>query len=80
MTDRKRDNMLSGYPGTRWTRFRSPEKPGYPAASPSPTSRIWRVPFRGGYQAGGTSSLKQPVAIIQREEHTYEASSWKIEV
>ena len=29
--------MLSGYRGTLWTRFRSPEKPGYTVASPSPT-------------------------------------------
>ena len=43
-------------PGTRWTRFRSPEKPGYPVASPSPNPIIWRVPVRGGYTAGGTPS------------------------
>ena len=46
-----------GYPGTRWTRFQSPETPGYPVTSPSPTSRIWRVPVRGGYPAGGTPSV-----------------------
>ena len=44
-------------PGTRWTRFRSPEKPGYPVASPSPTTRIGRVPVRGGYRAGSTPTL-----------------------
>ena len=54
LDDRKRDNMLSGYSGTRWSRLRSAEKPSYPVASPSPTSRIWRVPFRGVYPADGT--------------------------
>ena len=47
-----------GYPGTQWTRFRSPEMPGYPVASQSPTSRIWRVPVRGGYPAGGTPTAQ----------------------
>ena len=53
-------------PGTRWTRFRSPKKPIYPLASPIPTSRIWRVPVRGGYPTGGThSSINTVVQCCQ---------------
>ena len=48
LDDRKRDHVLSGYPGTRWTRFQSPEKPGYPVASPSPTPVFVGYPFVAG--------------------------------
>ena len=52
LDDRKRDHTLSGYPGTRWTRFRwrvrvrvrPPEFGGY-------------VPVRGGYPAGVTPTI-----------------------
>ena len=39
---------MPGYQNTRWTRFRSPEKPGYPVVSPSPTSRIGEYLFVAG--------------------------------
>ena len=65
LDDHKRDHMLSGCPSTRWTRFRSPEKPGYPVASTSPTSRIWRVPVRGGYPfVAGTQRV---APLVQHE-------------
>ena len=46
--DRKRGNMLSGYPGCP-VRY-DVRVPGYSVASPNPTSRICRVPVRGGYR------------------------------
>ena len=53
-------------PGTRWARFWSPEELGYLLASPSPTSRIWRVTVRGWYPAGGTPN-PQAIQMIKTE-------------
>ena len=47
--------QVPGCPGTRWTRFRSSNKPGYPVLSP----KFGGVPVRGGYPAGGTPTLQQ---------------------
>ena len=43
--------MLSGYRVPGGPGSDPLKKPGCPVVSPSPTSRIWRVPVRGGYPA-----------------------------
>ena len=59
---------MSGYLGTR--------VPGGPGSgplksrvtSPSPTSRIWRIPVRGGYPAGGTLRLQDSPVVRRKKE------------
>ena len=59
------------YPSTRWTRLRSPEKPGYPVASPSSTSRIWRVPLGMMYLYRVVQSWSRYKAVIGGLELPY---------
>ena len=81
LDDCKQDHMLPGHPGTRWTRFRSPEKPGYPVANPSPTSRSWRVAGEWHpYVVGWHRSECDWLALLPKfsVRHRWREDSWYV--